>query len=1581
MKQKILTFFLSLLFSTALMAQNTGFTEDFESDLALTWSDMPEFSITQTNGELHIDADINNKWVAQRMTLDETYDISSHPFVNLKVKTDNPCRLNFYLRDADGTNQIVTTKIYKVADFVNIVMDFSDAKAEFDQTQVTDIIFGFNGASLGYDGHVIFDDLKIGTDAAKMAGIGGIKNQVLFPGKKDHVVLIKDLTNYDDLQLTGGDALIENINFVDNNTGAIELTFDCKDGVTGNADLTLTAIGASGYEDNSYVFNLSIQDNAPPSFAEIEDIEMENGTTIKIPIKNITDGDPSQFQQLIFSAQSDNETALPSSNVSFGYTQGYTLDSVEITAAGEAQNITLTITVDDQQSSNNTFSQDINVDIYDNFNNPPECDPIYGTSVYFSTDPQQINITNITDGDDGSQTLSFTVTSSEQSVIANEDISVDYTQGNSSATINYTLSGLGATIMNVLIEDAGGDGSNNGNAQKQLEFKIASKDIPPTGMAFEFLDFDTDTAQDNILIEGLDNTQLAEYTANEELHIEAVNKGVWNGIWLQGFEVNLSDDPFLSMDVKIDHIPDGKDMYIWMWFWDNDTVYTGKARGKRNTGPATTETMQQLNEDQWTTVTFDFKFPGGMEDSKGVPLLSESITQVLINYHTYPDRLEPTYSGNLWIKNVKIGDMAEGVQPHKADNTLDGISDKVHIEETSPDPVNFNLTGLSNGMGGVSGLEVNAQSDNEDVASGITIGTINPDGTANFTYQPGTVTGEATITVTVSNSGVSNDKVRTFKVNILSDNANDASVINVDLATKYQTIHGFGAKDNPGNYIENYAKDLGASAMRIAMVSNQIEPENDNNDPNILNLSGFNYNAFDWDYYRKMKEDGVETFILTSWSPPAWMKNNLALAYAFANANNWNDNYLEEYYFDEFAESMVAVVKMFKEKSGIDIYAIGIQNEPSFFEPYGSAVLSPERFPKVLEVVGKRFEAEGIDTKLYMPEQVFSQNNMLDYIREMNENTTAEPYCDIIATHNYASDGVGEGSGSASQWENMYNESQNGAHPKELWMTETGSGGNDWSKALRTVQAISDGLRYGKISLWANWGFESTREDYGYYVKGKPAKQYYASKNFFRFIKPGAQQVESSSTDNDLMITSFTNTEEWDNSLSLVVINKGTEPKTISLNITNGTYNNFEVFRTTEFDKCIRMSNANYSDLISIPAKSVTTLYGTTTFYSLTVNNGEGSGNYSKGTPVNISANVPEGKKFTGWTGTDINDYVDDPTQASTTLTMPEMDYSVTANVVDVPLSTLTIVNGTSEGNTSIELYQDEWVTVEADDPPAGQQFAGWTGTNVNNYVENASLATTIFTMPGTDYTLTATYEEIPTYTLTVVNGTISDNGTSGEYEEGEIISIVADTPAEGKVFDSWSGTDVGIYLDDVNASTTNVTMPDKDVEITAIFIDIQTHTVTFIVQDGSTPVENATVTFNSTNETTNSDGQAVFSDIEAGNYDYTVTADEYETINGSLTVSDADVNETVSITPTGISAITNGIKLYPVPARNMLHIQLDKSAEYKIHILSVDGRLLEIHHITGNKAEIPLDKLSNGMFILKIQHNEEITISRFMKK
>ncbi|WP_139786763.1 choice-of-anchor Q domain-containing protein, partial [Desulfamplus magnetovallimortis] len=198
--------------------------------------------------------------------------------------------------------------------------------------------------------------------------------------------------------------------------------------------------------------------------------------------------------------------------------------------------------------------------------------------------------------------------------------------------------------------------------------------------------------------------------------------------------------------------------------------------------------------------------------------------------------------------------------------------------------------------------------------------------------------------------------------------------------------------------------------------------------------------------------------------------------------------------------------------------------------------------------------------------------------------------------------------------------------------------------------------------------------------------------------------------------------------------------------------------------------------------------------FILTVMDGTGSGEYEAGKVVSISANpAPEGMIFDQWTG-DIS-HVGNVYTASTTVIMPAQDITLTATYREETDEKfiLTVVNGAGSG----EYNAGRIVSIAADAPEAGMEFDSWTGDV--SHVEDINSPNTLLTMPEMDITIVASYVEVTPdkYTLSVINGS-----GSGLYEGGRVVSIEAEPPEEGFIFDGWDG-DVEHLANPLSSNTT----------------------------------------------------------------------------------------------------------------------------------------------------------------------------------
>lgn len=208
----------------------------------------------------------------------------------------------------------------------------------------------------------------------------------------------------------------------------------------------------------------------------------------------------------------------------------------------------------------------------------------------------------------------------------------------------------------------------------------------------------------------------------------------------------------------------------------------------------------------------------------------------------------------------------------------------------------------------------------------------------------------------------------------------------------------------------------------------------------------------------------------------------------------------------------------------------------------------------------------------------------------------------------------------------------------------------------------------------------------------------------------------------------------------------------------------------------------------------------------LIVHNGSGSGTYQKYSNVSISADpAPPNKIFYRWNGTQTARLAD-RYSPNTTYNI-KRNAHLTATYINIPKYNLTVSSGSGDGS----YYANTIVSISADPPAEGKAFAAWTGSMSQN-ISDSSAASTTFTMPAQNTTLTATYADLPK--LTVVNG-----AGSGYYSENTSVNVIANPPEHGKLFDRWDGSKIN-NLGDRYASTTTFNMPAEDSTLTAVYKD-----------------------------------------------------------------------------------------------------------------------------------------------------------------
>lgn len=205
--------------------------------------------------------------------------------------------------------------------------------------------------------------------------------------------------------------------------------------------------------------------------------------------------------------------------------------------------------------------------------------------------------------------------------------------------------------------------------------------------------------------------------------------------------------------------------------------------------------------------------------------------------------------------------------------------------------------------------------------------------------------------------------------------------------------------------------------------------------------------------------------------------------------------------------------------------------------------------------------------------------------------------------------------------------------------------------------------------------------------------------------------------------------------------------------------------------------------------------------YQLLVEEGTGSGYYEAGTVIQIQANAPaDGEVFDHWSG-DRLEFIDDPMAMITTYTMPRENIILRANYTGITPHNLTVKTHTKTNYYNISMGKIQ--AIEADPAPQGKVFHHWI-VEPERFEDNLyePAATTTFTMPNEEVTLTAFYVTKGKKQLNVVNGK-----GSGWYEYDTYVAVSSNKPADG-TFTSWSG-DTQYLTGPITQEYNSVRIPD----------------------------------------------------------------------------------------------------------------------------------------------------------------------------
>lgn len=444
----------------------------------------------------------------------------------------------------------------------------------------------------------------------------------------------------------------------------------------------------------------------------------------------------------------------------------------------------------------------------------------------------------------------------------------------------------------------------------------------------------------------------------------------------------------------------------------------------------------------------------------------------------------------------------------------------------------------------------------------------------------------------------------------------------IDGNETYQEIDGFGAAFAKQAHLLLRCAEPGRTQILdllfsrtggagLSIMRNQINSKSAEIDPDYGTIEP-SKDTFDFDHdeaqiwlMKEAKHRGVATFISTAFSPPAWMK---------VNNNSIDDsdppkperNRLRRDKRDDYAAYLARYVREYRERFGIELYAISPANEPDISAAYQSCLWSAEDLRDFLrDFLKPALADQGVSTRLIAPETLAWSEASHAVLIENDPEVNA--LVQIIGLHNYNNDPATNepdvSTGAVAQTR---------ALKKRLWMTEISNIEADdpsmrdalvWAKTIHKHMVLSETNAWlwwwGVVGAASGSSFDTGQgliyfhhEDGTYSIR----KRFWCLAHYSRFVRPGALRIGATASPVDgVYVSAYRSQQETTPTLVIVAINTtdNDQPCTISLtNVAADTLQQYITSDTQNLAQANSIAVTNGELALTLAPRSVTTLAG-----------------------------------------------------------------------------------------------------------------------------------------------------------------------------------------------------------------------------------------------------------------------------------------------------------------------------------------------------------------------------------------------------
>jgi len=353
---------------------------------------------------------------------------------------------------------------------------------------------------------------------------------------------------------------------------------------------------------------------------------------------------------------------------------------------------------------------------------------------------------------------------------------------------------------------------------------------------------------------------------------------------------------------------------------------------------------------------------------------------------------------------------------------------------------------------------------------------------------------------------------------------------------------------------------------------------------------------------------GVTNVFADAWSAPPFMKTNdsadnggtlCGAPSATCSSGDWRQAYAN--YLVQYAKDYAA--------AGDPLTYVGPENEANLSTSYDSMQMSPAQTANFLDVLGPTLAASGLSTQAECC-ATEGWDYAQQYAAAIEADATANASTPLFTSHGYTEAPDSALSGwTKPAWETEWSTFETW---DPAWDDGTDASGMSWA------QNIYNGLANANLGAFLYWWGSTTPSENGdneglLEINGSTvtaAGRLWAFANYSDFVRPGAVRIGATSSDSNLLLTAFKNTN---GAVAIVAVNQNASADPVTFSLTGTGVANGAVATPYVSDASsdvaaqpgIAVSGGAFSS--TLPARSVVTFdipaASTTTGNTVTVTN------------------------------------------------------------------------------------------------------------------------------------------------------------------------------------------------------------------------------------------------------------------------------------------------------------------------------------------------------------------------------------------